>query len=87
MSASDDHLAYFFDVNTETKETKVHYTITHKKEIFSLALHPLNQLVFAASKDKTWSFHDLENQTCLMINEDFANSDFNLRLIFFSFFF
>lgn len=79
MTASDDHLAFLFDVNNETKETKVHYTITHKKEVISLALHPLNTLVFTASKDKTWSFHDLESQTCVMINEDFLNSEFNLR--------
>lgn len=81
MTASDDHLAYFFDVNTETKETKVHYTVTHKKEVVALALHPLNYLVFAASKDKTFSFHDLENQSCVMINEEFAKSDFNLRFV------
>jgi len=80
MTASDDHLAYFFDINTETKESTIQYTINHKKEVVGLALHPLNNLVFAASKDKTWSFHDLHNQSCVLINEDFASSDFNLRL-------
>ena len=79
LTASDDHLAYFFDVNRQTKENSLQYTINHKKEIVGLSLHPLNYLVFAASKDNIWSFHDLQNQSCVLINEDFAKSDFNLR--------
>lgn len=79
ITASDDHLAYFFDINTETKESTIQYTINHKKEIIGLGLHPLNYLVFAASKDNNWSFHDLQNESCILINEEFTKSDFQFR--------
>lgn len=79
MTASDDHLAHLFTFNAETKESSIEYTINHKKEIFSLGLHPLNYLAFAVSKDNNWSFHDFNTQSCVLMNEDFVQSDFSLR--------
>jgi WD40 repeat protein len=60
FSCSHDNTATLHSYNLEDSSCQLSYnTNIHKAEVTSCAVHPLGYIVAVASKDQTFSFHDV----------------------------
>jgi WD40 repeat protein len=62
VTCSDDNTSCFFSYDNESEKNKIEYeTKVHDAAVTGLDLHPLRYLLALASKDGTFSFHDISS--------------------------
>lgn len=74
VSTSEDNLLKIFKLNEEKKELEEVYCFKeHTKAIVGASVHPIGYLLIAASKDGTFSFHDIKELKHLLTVQDYKS--------------